>query len=246
MKKGVFIRHGVKRQWTLLTVTSVLAALATLVFGLQQTSQAAQGQRWQGGVPWAGVLKTNMGLCSVTVISEFLAITAKHCGTVNPQLKLNVPSWSTKGHYYTVKKIEVNRNLDVEALFLRNRTGLSVTPHRELVARDWFYAWGYGLDWSNHVTNHLTRADFNFPMRCSDTLIAAGKGSLCWETTAKDSVCIGDSGGPITQHGEIIAMMTNGDYRNDCSTVSAGGALTVREMQPWLDQMINDSNPFPS
>src|SRR5690348_12454958 len=105
------------RQLTVLVATALVVALA--VVGLPKpASQAAQGQLWLAGVPWTGVLQTNSGLCSVTVVSEFLAITAKHCGTVNPTLKLDVSSIKEPGHEYRVKEILVNRDMDVEAIVL--------------------------------------------------------------------------------------------------------------------------------
>jgi hypothetical protein len=231
----------------LLAVTaSLLTAVLAAVLGPLPTSQAAQGQEWNEGVSWAGIMKTSKGQCSVTVVSEVLAIAAKHCGTVHPRLKLDVASWETRGHYYYVKKIEVNRNLDVEAIFLRNRTGFSTIPLRDSVAQDWFYAWGYGRNWSDVNTQHLTRADFSLPQLCPSGLSVA-RGSLCWQTDAKNSVCFADSGGPITQHGAIIGMITGGrlSNRRTCSTTVLGFALTVHDMQPWLNQMIADANPFP-
>ena len=192
------------------------------------------------------MLDTNTGTCSVTVVSEYLAITAKHCGRVNPELKLNVSSAYESGHDHAVKEILVNRDLDVQALVLRERTGLAVTPLREAVDRDWFYVWGYGYDWSNVARWRLTRADFNLPEVCPPSA-PAEDGKLCWQTTAKNSVCKGDSGGPVTQNGAIIGMYTSSDKRDgsDCGTVIRGYALTVQEMQPWLNQMIEYANPFP-
>jgi Trypsin len=233
------------RRRLLALAASLLTAVLVALLGPLSTSQAAQGQKWQQGVPWAGIMKTNKGKCSVTVVSEFLAIAAKHCGAVNPQLKLDVASWATRGHNYNVKKIVANRNLDVEAIFLRNRTGLSTIPLRDSVARDWFYAWGYGKNWSNVKTEYLTRAEFSLPQLCLSDLRAAW-GSLCWQTDAKNSVCRGDSGGPITQDGAIVGMIVGGRMaKGNCSTVNLGFALTVNDMQPWLNQMIADANPFP-
>ena len=237
-------------------VVGLVLALASVMVGPVQSAQAAQGQRWDKGVPWAGVLQTNTGTCSVTVVSEFLAITAKHCGSVNPRIKLGVASASASGNEYAVKEIIANRDMDVQAIILRDRSGLTVTPLSTEVARDWFYGWGYGRDWSNRVTAHLTRADFDLPLQCTTSSTggppgldprAAEQGELCWQTTAEDSVCSGDSGGPVTQNGKIIAMMTRVfvNKPDDCSTVYLGQALTVKQMQPWLDQMIQDANPFP-
>jgi hypothetical protein len=237
----------------LLAVIGSVLALAWIVTGLapQQSSQAAQGQKWLLGVPYAGALNTNTGACSVTVISEYLAITAAHCGTVNPVLKLNISGITTPGHNYAVKSIVKNRDLDVEALILKDRTGLTVTPLSTSVDRNVFYAWGYGRDWSNNPNNHLTRAEFSFPQLCPGDVPASG-GSLCWQTNATNSVCTGDSGGPVTQNGAIIGMVTGSLFGNrspdgkvDCSTVVLGQALTIKDMQPWLDQMIQDANPFP-
>lgn len=250
---GAWLGAWGRRRKGLLAIIGSLLALSWIAIGLapSPSSQAAQGQKWLTSVPYAGVLKTKTGQCSVTVVSEFLAITAKHCGRVDPKLKLDVSAASAPGRDHTVKSISVNRDLDVEALFLRDRTGLSVTPLSRSVARDWFYAWGYGADWSNKLTNHLTRADFNLPQLCPDRLMA-DRGRLCWQTTAKNSVCSGDSGGPVTQHGHIIAMITGGDATDtrpngtaDCSTVFLGQALPVEQMQPWLDEMIKEANPFP-
>lgn len=71
-------------------VGSLLALVLIMLGGASQpASQAAQGQKWLLGVPWAGVVTTNLGVCSVTVVSEFLAITAKHCGSEISQLVLD-------------------------------------------------------------------------------------------------------------------------------------------------------------
>jgi V8-like Glu-specific endopeptidase len=208
-------------------------------------------RKWLKGGQYAGVLVTATGECSVTVVSEFLAITAKHCGRVNPRLKLDVSAASTSGHGHVVKSITVHRDLDVEALFLRDRTGLTVSALRASVARDQFSTWGYGQDWSNNPTNYLTRSDFSLPQLCPSSANAT-QGQLCWQTSATNSVCYGDSGGPVTQNGAIIGMVTNAagtstlpDGNPDCSTIELGQALPVQELQPWLDQMIQDANPFP-
>jgi len=240
-----------KRRRKLSAMAGAVLALTLLTTGLapRSESQAAQGQKWLLGVPWAGIIHTNSGTCSVTVVSEFLAITAKHCGTVNPVLKLDISAASTPGHTYDVKEIVPNRDLDVEAIYLRDRTGLSVTPLGDTVARDWFYAWGYGSDWSGNVDYHLTRADFNLPQTC--LLNPQENGDLCWQTDAKNSVCAGDSGGPITQNNAIVGMLTtvlsttSSEQPLDCSTIVSSQALTVKQMQPWLNQMIADANPFP-
>jgi hypothetical protein len=236
-----------------MAVIGSVLALTWIVTGLapQQSSQAAQGARWPYGVSYAGVLKTNSGQCSATVISEYLAITAAHCGSVNPQLKLQVAVATTPGHDYAVKSIVKNRDLDVEALILKERTGLPVPTLETTVARNVFYLWGYGQDWSGNPTNQLTQAEFSLPQLCPTDASADG-GSLCWQTNATNSSCIGDSGGPITQDGAIIGMETtvfatdqNPDGKPNCSTVYLAQALTIKDMQPWLDQMIQDANPFP-
>jgi hypothetical protein len=67
----------------------------------------------------------------------------------------------------------VHRDLDVEALFLRDRTGLTVSALRASVARDRFSAWGYGQDWSNNPTNYLTRSDFSLTQLCPSVTNAA-------------------------------------------------------------------------
>jgi hypothetical protein len=158
-------------------VGGALLALVLVVVGLPKpASQAAQGQLWLSGVPYAGVLETDTARCSATVVSEFLAITAKSCGTVNPRVKLDVASAKEPGHDYRVKEIILNRDLDVEAIVLRDRSGLTVTPLRAAVESAWFYVWGYGLDWSNNDQEHLTRADFNQPEPCPENAIP-GRGS---------------------------------------------------------------------
>lgn len=234
-----------------LAITASVLALTGISIGIapRPSSQAAQGQKWLTGVHYAGVLTTNSGQCTVTVITEFLAITAKHCGTVNPVLKLNISAVSTPGNEHAVKSIVVHRDLDVEAIILRDRTGLPLAPVGGSVTQGVFYTWGYGQDRSNNLTNHLTRAEFSQPLTCADELNGP-QGSLCWQTTATNSVCNGDSGGPVTQNGVIIGMMTTAIRLDDpavkdCSTISVGQALTVQEMQPWLDQMILDADPFP-
>jgi hypothetical protein len=244
--KGRRLRGTLAAIGSVLTLTCVTMALAP-----QPAGQAAQGQKWLTGVPYAGVLTTNRDQCSVTVVSEFLAITSEHCGTENPVLKLNMSALSTPGHEHAVKSFTAHPSLDVQAIFLRDRSGLTVTPLRASVARDWFYTWGYGLDWSNKRLDHLTRSDFSLPQLCP-SLTNANQGTLCWQTTATNSLCSGDSGAPVTQNGAIIAMTTTvivtskpPDGSVDCSAVFLGQALTVQEMQPWLDQMILDANPFP-
>lgn len=231
-----------------LAIVAALVALALIVVGSPQpVSQAAQGQRWLTGVHWAGFMKTNTGECTVTVVSDLMVISPAHCGSVNPRLQLNLSALSTPGREHAVKEIWRHPTLDVQAIFLRDRTKLAVTPLRGEVYRDWFYVWGYGLDWSNNPTGHLTRADFNLPQVCPPSL-PENKGDFCWETTAQNSVCTGDSGAPITQNGAIIGMQTGvqadaGEL--DCNTVSLGQALPVEQMQPWLDNMIKEADPFP-
>jgi hypothetical protein len=234
-------------------VGSLLAlALIMLAGAPHPASRAAQGQKWLLGVPWAGTVGTEGGWCSVTVVSEFLAITAKHCGSGISQVVLDTAALPTNKSPIGVKEVVQNRDLDVEALVLRDRSGLSVTPLAASVARDWFYVWGYGRDWSNNSTNHLTRADFNLPQQCPSHSFSDG-GSLCWQTDAKNSVCTGDSGGPITQNGAIIGMFTAFNWTStrpgeqvNCSATNLGQGLTVQEMQPWLDQMISYASPFPT
>jgi Trypsin len=233
-------------------VGGALLALVLVVVGLPKpASEAAQGQPWHSGVPWAGVLRTSSGWCSVTVVSEFLAITAKHCGTAIQWLKLDVASAKEPGHDYRVKEVIPNPDLDVEAIVLRDRSGLTVTPLRATVERTWFYAWGYGADRSNEDQEHLTRADFNQLQPCPANA-APGMGSLCWPTEANNSVCSGDTGGPLIQNGAIIGMQVTAFATSplpgggpDCSTVETGRALTVQDMQPWLNQMIDNANPLP-
>ena len=244
------------RRWRWRGLAAVAAALLALPLAMvgfpAPASQAAQGQQWQTGVPWAGVLQTDQSggqrVCSVTVVEEWLAITAKHCGAVNPKLKLNVPSRSTPGHDYAVRRIVPNRDLDVQAIYLKDRTGLAVTPLRASVDPGWFYGWGYGTDLSSNDPERLARADFDVHQECPADTTAGGRGDLCWPTTATASVCSGDSGGPVIQNGAIIGMITTGFNRppgsTGCGSVFAAAALTVKAMQPWLDQMINDANPW--
>ncbi len=170
-------------------------------------------------------------------------ITAKHCGYVSPKLKLGVLSADEPRHDYAVNTIYENPTLDVEALFLRQRSGLSVLPLRETVDHNWFYAWGYGQDWSGNPTRHLTRADFNAPEQCPANYNPAVDGALCWQTTARNSICYGDSGGPVTQNHAIIGVVVRVIMTTlgDCRTTFRVQALGIRQMQPWLNQMIKDA-----
>jgi Trypsin len=237
---GVWRRRG-------LAAAGALLALVLVLVGLPKpASQAAQGQLWPKGVPWAGSLQTDTERCSATVVSEFLVITAKHCGMGNPRLKLDVASRTEPGHDQAVKEIVPNPDLDVEAIILFDRTGLSETPLRETVDGAGFSGWGYGRDRSNVVQGHLTRADFTLPEQCDVTVWKeTDGGDLCWQTDATNSMCLGDSGGPIIQHSAIIGIFTEVHMmRRDCGMATGGRALTVQQMQPWLDQMIKEANPL--
>lgn len=237
---------GEVRRWRRpAAVAGALLALTLVMVGLpRQASQAVQGQQRLQGVPWAGALKTDSGMCSVTVVDEWLAITAKHCGSANPSLKLNVSSVSIPGRGYAIKTIMPHPDLDVQAIFLRNHTGLPVTPLRESVRRDPFYAWGYGEDRSGAGGGQLARAEFNVPQ---EECQADSRANVCWAATATNCICNGDSGGPVTENGAIIGMLITGFTRtmaptSDCGKVYEIGALTIQSMQPWLGEMIQDAN----
>jgi Trypsin len=245
----------------LLAVAVPLFGLALVVMALVPTaaSRAAQGEPWPEGQPFAGAMWTeassaNPLMCSVTVISNWLAITAKHCGMNDIRLELDVVSASDPGVSPGVKQVVQNKDLDVEALFLKENTGLPVAPLGDMVGQGGFTAWGYGSNRSNQATRHLTRAGFEVPQLCPvsggtpDLLASAGE--LCWQMTAQSSVCVGDSGGPIIQGQQIVAMVTT-VLRNspaapvDCGDVKLGQALTVRQMQPWLNDMLKQASGAP-
>jgi hypothetical protein len=235
-------------RWPLAIVAAVVALGLILVGTVHPAGHAAQGQKWPTGVPFAGWLPADFDGCTVTVVSEFMAITQKFCANGNATLALDIAELSTLTHSRVVKEFRSHPTLDVKAIFLRERTGLTVTPMRDRVEpRDAFYGWGYGVDRSNTSTEHLTRAEFHHAGSCAPHL-PAEQGEMCWETTEENTVCVGDLGGPVTQNGAIVAMMTaieDDVFRTDCSTVTGVQAITIRQMQPWLDEMIDEANPFP-
>jgi hypothetical protein len=241
---------GVTRwRWPLAFVAAaVVLALIGVWTAVRPVSHAVQGQRSATGMPFAGWLQSGTNWCSVTIVSEFMAITAEHCRVTGAALRLGVSTLSTAGHVYPVKEFRSHPTLDVQAIFLRDRSGLTVTQMQERVDQGVFFAWGFGRDVSNNRTRHLTRAEFSRSQLCPQELPADG-GSMCWDTTRRNSVCTGDSGGPVTQNGAIIAMMTSvvhSDGPRDCSTVAMVQAITIQQMQPWLSQMIDDANPIPT
>ena len=240
----------------LLTVAGLVAGLVLAVVGFapRPVSQAAQGLEYPIDEPFTGVLWTSDKECSVTVVSEWLVLTAKHCGTSLPRLRINVASALDSSGNREVGQIVQHPSLDIEAIYLKQATGLVVTPLGTSITQDPFNAWGYGLDRSNRETQFLTRAEFYSPRPCPtdgpDPLLLASGGDLCWETTELNSVCTGDSGGPVTQNGKIIGVLTAGlrddpSAAFDCADVVIAQAVSVAQMQPWLDKVIADAKPFP-
>jgi hypothetical protein len=244
--KALGVRTAKRRGGPFAMLGAVLA-VGLVVMGLAPLprSHAATGEKQTDGVAFAGFLRVNNnGVCTVTVVSHWLAITAKHCGTVNPFLKLDVASGFTPGHDYAIKKIVQNPQLDVEAIFLTESTDLPVSLVSSDIAYLAFNVWGYGSDVSNTSDLQLRDAHFGVTKTCSGTSDSGASGELCWPTDAQNSVCFGDSGGPVTVDGVIIGMVTGGDSSSqDCGTVIAGRALTVRQMQPWLDEMAREAEP---
>jgi V8-like Glu-specific endopeptidase len=224
--------------------------MTLIIAGAQQSvSHAATGDQWPNGEPFTGYLQTDGfgGGCTVTVVSQFLAITAKHCSPVNAELKLNLATVTEPGHVYAVTGYSSNPDLDVQAIFLRDRSGLDVTPLTAALTPDPAFLWGYGMDTSDNFTGHLTRASFHAPLLCdnNDSRLSASSGELCWQPSSQGSVCFGDSGGPVMQNGKIIGMMTTIVWptgSTDCGKTMMVQAISVRQMQAWLIEMIDKSN----
>lgn len=241
--------------------TAVVVVLAIAAAGGPvASSPAATGTRVGSGVHWAGVMiarsSSNPGAitgCTVTVVSQYVAITAAHCGTYKAHLKVNTARQdASHGDVVTIAQIVRHPTLDVQALLFSRATGLPVIERSTAMHSGSFSVWGYGYNAQNVLNPELTRADFPEMSLCGQTP-PVQMGDLCWRMSdpATNGACGGDSGAPVTQDGRLIAMMTGGagpklpDGRSDCSKPGVVRAVSILSIQSWLDEMLLLGDPLP-
>jgi Trypsin len=241
---------GTARRRRLLAALCAVSALLLLVTvgSVTQQSQAATGMEWDVGETFVGVMTTDATRCTVTVVSRWMAITAKHCGTSNPQLKLAVTGVndSDPTHVYRVRRIVQHPSLDVEALYLEQPTTFTTTMRfgegTEYTPGAPVEGFGYGLDRRNADLAHLEMAEFRTQTTCPSSMDRSG-GDFCFDTTYQESFCSGDSGGPLIQ-GDVIVGMATSVLRNNpsgpmnCEDVKLIQGLAMSKIVGW----VNDRN----
>jgi hypothetical protein len=250
----VFGRAGAARRRRLLAVAGAVLALlvATVALTPRPDSRAATGIAWTNAETFVGVLTTPTAMCTVTVVSKWMVITAKHCDTSNSVLKLAVTEVSTPGNVYGVRRVVPHPTLDLQALYLEQATAF--TPTRRWgdgaeYTKGAFGAWGFGLDRRNADLAHLEMAVFASVLpQCPSVLDASG-GDFCFETTYMESLCSGDSGGPVTQGDRIVAMATTVLRNNpsgpmNCEDVKVAQAINMAKIAGWVHDR-NDEATLP-
>jgi hypothetical protein len=183
-----------------------------------------------------------------------MAITAKHCGTSNPVLKLGVTSISNTNpdKAFGIKKIVQHPSLDLEAIYLTRSApwddfvswgdGSEYDPASGVPIR----AWGFGDDRRNVSSGRLEMAEFAKTAPCPSGL-ASDHGNFCFNTTYSESLCSGDSGGPITQGDKIVAMATavkaDPSTPFSCENVVVAQAIAVPVVAGWVHDRSCDAAP---
>lgn len=240
---------------------SVALLAAVLLVGLSAfpagRSTAATGVRVGHGEPWVGMLvarpawaSSGVAACTVVAVSQYVALSAAHCGYSNVHVKLDASRFESAGQVVRVTKGIQHPTLDVEALFLARPTGLPVLERTSSIHQGTFSVWGYGMDSRNLLNLELTRADFEGMARCGEENIDT---DVCWNLSDStvNGICNGDSGGPITQDGRLIGILSGGagpnlpDGRHDCSRVVRAYAVSIAAISAWVDQMVALGNPLP-
>lgn len=235
----------------------VIVGLTGLAATAVPRSEAATGTRVGHGEPWVGMLvarpswlSSGVAACTVVAVSQYVALSAAHCGYTNVHVKLNATRFESEGMVVKVTKGIRHPTMDVEALFFARPTGLPVMERSSAFHQGNFSVWGYGMDARNVLNVDLTRADFEKMTRC----VSPETGTdICWEVgnPAGNGVCRGDSGAPVTQDGRLIGIQSgvvgpalpNG--RPDCARVEQVHAVSIGSVSEWVDQMILLGNPLP-
>jgi Trypsin len=246
---------GARRQ-TLLAAVAVLA-LVLVAIGLapHPSSRAATGAPQTAGQVFVGSLVVGNGGCTATLVRPWMAITAKHCGGGSVVLRLgNVKQLdSDPAKEYAVTKIVPYGSMDVEALYLGGSApwdnslkwgdGFGYDP-----AGGPFRAWGFGANVSDQTTGQLTMAEFTNTVPCPRATSAAA-GNFCFPSSSSNSVCTGDSGAPITQGNNIVAMATSAYVPNSgapvsCATAAGGVAIPLTKIAGWLHDRSCEAAPL--
>ncbi|HEY6797050.1 MAG TPA: trypsin-like serine protease, partial [Kineosporiaceae bacterium] len=240
--------RGAGRRGLLAAVAALALVLVAVGLAPNPSSRAATGTAVEPSPVWAGWLAVGGGECTATLVRPWMAITARHCGTENPVLKLGVTSTadSNPAKVYTVTKIVKHDDLDVEALYLDGSApwsnsvtwgdGYGYDP----ASKEPLRLWGFGLNSSDTDTGRLTVATFPRTDPCASGL-GADQGDFCFNVTdpSSNGLCAGDSGAPITQGNKIVAMATavlqaDPTQRFSCSKVAFGQAIPITKIAGWL------------
>ena len=245
------------RRGLLATAGAAVLILAAVGLAPNSASRAATGTEPDSSPVYVGFLTTDENRCTATVVRPWMAVTAKHCGTQGLELKIGVTlaSDSDPDKKYEVVKVVPHGTLDIEALYLnRNRSA----PWDEFVA--WgdgseydpesgepLQAWGFGADRNNVVNDSLIVAEFPKTIPCPSGL-AGDQGDFCLEADSLNSLCVGDSGGPITQGDNIVGIATAVKRKDpsapfSCEDVVAVQAISVPKIAGWLHDRSCEAAP---
>ena len=233
----------------------VLLTLALVGLAPHPASRAATGTVQDSSPIYVGAFTTDGQRCTATLVKPWMAITAKHCGTSNPELKVGVTSISDSdpGKVYAVSKIVQHPDLDLEALYLTWSApwddgfvswgdGSEYDPASGVPIR----AWGFGVDRRNVSSELLEMAEFAKTDPCPSGLDST-EGDFCFNTTYSESLCSGDSGGPITQGDKIVAMATTVKTSSspplNCENVVAAQAIALPTVAGWLSDRSCEAAP---